>query len=245
MKNRIPFYIVISGLFAGVCYLLTSQILYTLLVLGIGMLLFFLFIDSLISRYQTKMRKGQEAYRFIHSFIISLSASKSMDLAFQNATLGLSGEEKQVLDSVSDKSFDERLEYLSKYFQTDIYRVFLSTVRLYQEEGGEILDIATPLLKESTAIEEDRISHSKNVTTSLVQFASLWLMSLLVMGILRFGLSSFYQILINHIGFILLVLAYFLIAYISFFLFALGITKEKIQFKGVKIHGFKKKKQVN
>ena len=68
MKNRIPFYIVISLLFAGVCYLLTSQILYAVLVLGIGMLLFLLFIDPLISAYQTKMRKGGETYV---SFILS------------------------------------------------------------------------------------------------------------------------------------------------------------------------------
>ncbi|HBM99813.1 MAG TPA: hypothetical protein DD384_01000 [Firmicutes bacterium] len=243
MKNRIPFYIGICLLLAAVCYLLTSRIIYALLVLTVGVLLFLLFIEPLVSRYQTKMRKGEETYRFIHSFVISLSASKSMDLAFRNAAYGLSGEEKAVLESVSDKSFDERLEYLSKYFQTDIYRVFLSSIRLYEEEGGEILDIASPLLKESTAIEEDRISHSKNVVTSLAQFSSLWLMSLLVMGILRFGLSSFYQMLANHIGFILLVMAYFLIAYVSFLLFAIGITKEKIQFKGVQFHGFKKKKQ--
>lgn len=245
MKNRIPFYLVISSLFAVVCYLLTSQILYAIVILALGLALFLLLIEPLISQYQTKMRKGQETYRFIHSFVISLSASKSMDLAFQNAAIGLSGEEKEVLDSISDKSFDERLEYLSKYFQTDIYRVFVSTIRLYEEEGGEILDIASPLLRESTAIEEDRIAHSKNVMTSLVQFSSLWLMSLLVMGILRFGLSSFYEMLVHHIGFILLVLAYFLIAYVSFFLFALGITKEKIHFKEVKFHGFKKKKQAD
>ena len=244
MKNRLLIYISISVLLAGICYLLTSNLIYSGLVLVLGMLIFALIIEQLINKHKTKTKKDREAYRFINSFIISLSATKSLEISFENALIGLDAEEKKIIDSTNEKGFEEKLEYLNNYFTSDIYKVFLSIVRLYQEEGGEILDVAGPLLRECTALEEEMITREKNANAALVQFSSLWLMSLLVMGVLRFGLSAFYDSLIKNIVFNVLIIAYFAIAYGSFVIFALGITKEKIDFKGVNKHEFKKKKQI-
>ncbi len=245
MKNRILLYIAISFVLGALCYLLTTNLLYSIIVLALGIVVFLFLIEQLVSKHQKRMEKGHETYRFINSFIISLSTTKSIDLSFQNALLGIGKEENKIIETVQDKPVDEKLSYLSKYFDSDIYKVFLSTIRIYQEEGGEILDVAGPLLRECTAIEEDRIAHSKNITTAIVQFASLWAMSLFVMGVLRFGLSSFYETIVKNTLFIVLTLAYFFIAYISFVVFALGISKEKLNFKGENAHVFKKKRNVN
>ncbi len=244
MKNRLIIYVSISLLFGGVCYLLTNNFIYMAMMIAVGLLVFAFVIESLIARYLKKMKKSQEVYRFINSFVISLSASKSLEISLENALIDLDEEEKKIMESINDKGFEERLEYLNNYFKSDIYKVFLSIIRLYQEEGGEILDIAGPLLKECTSLEEERITRSKNATSALVQFSSLWLMSLLVMGVLRFGLSAFYESLVANGIFMLLVLTYFLIAYGSFIIFALGITKEKINFKEAFKHEAKKRKQV-
>ncbi len=242
MKNRLLIYVAISSLLGALCYLLTTNIIYSIVVLGIGMVVLFFLAEQLFSKHQKKMARGHETYRFINSFVISLSTTKSMDLSFQNALLGIDKEENKIIESVADKPTDEKLNYLAKHFDSDIYKVFLSTIKIYQEEGGEILDVAGPLLRESTAIEEDRIAHCKNVNTATVQFASLWIMSMLVMAILRYGLSSFYDSVVKNTVFIALTLTYFLTAYISFVAFALGISKEKIDFKGEKINVFKKKR---
>lgn len=242
MKNRLLIYVAISFLLGALCYLLTTNLIYSVVVFGVGVVVLLFLVEQLVSKHQKKMAKGHETYRFINSFIISLSTTKSMDLSFQNALLGIDKEENKIIESVADKPTDEKLNYLAKYFDSDIYKVFLSTIKIYQEEGGEILDVAGPLLRESTAIEEDRIAHSKNVNTATVQFASLWVMSMLVMAILRYGLSSFYDSVVKNTVFIALTLTYFLIAYASFVVFALGVSKEKIDFKGEKINVFKKKR---
>ncbi len=243
MKNRLLIYFAISLAFGGICYLLTSNFIYAGLIFAIGIAIFVLIIERLIKKYFSKMKRNREAYRFINSFIISLSASRSLEISFENALVGLDEEEKKILDSLNEKGFEERLEYLNTYFKSDIYKVFVSTIRLYQEEGGEILDVAGPLLRECTSLEEERIAREKNANAALIQFSSLWLMSLLVMGVLRFGLSAFYDSLVGNMAFVLLILAYFMIAYGSFVIFALGVTKEKIDFKGGLKDGFKKKKQ--
>lgn len=245
MRNRITFYIAIPMLFAFVCYLLTSSIMYAGAVFLLGVVISLLIIEQLISKYQKKLRKGEETYRFINSFIISLSATNSMEISLQNAMLGMDKEESEIISSFQDKGLEERLNYLSRYFDSDIYKVFLSTIKLFQDEGGEILDVANPLLKESLAIEEERIARKKNALTATVQFSSLWLMSLFVMAVLRFGLSTFYESLVNNLLYIFMCLSYFGLAYVSFVVFALGVSKEKIKFnwKGGKKNAFKKKKQ--
>ncbi len=243
MKNKIPVFLIVSLLFASLCYLLTSNFFLTFSVFAIHALVLCFLVNPLVVSYQDKMRKKQESYRFINSFIVSLSASNSLETAFENASIGLSGEEKEVLAETSKMRIDERLDYLAKYFPDDVYKVFVSIIRLFEEQGGEILDVAGPLMKESTLAEEERIESLKNAKQALIQFSSLWFMSALVMAVLRFGLSSFYANLVGNVGFLMMCFSYFCLSAVSFFLFALGVTKEKVRWKGGNYHVFKKKKQ--
>lgn len=234
MKNRAIIYVSISLLLTAICYLLTSSIFISAGVIFISILSFFFIIDPIVKAYKMRNSKDNEAYHFINSFIISLSASKSLETSFQNAFYSLNEEEKKAIESLGEITFEEKMDYLGKYFQSDIFKVFLSIIRLYQEEGGDILDMASSLLKESTSSEEERVNHEKNVIKAFFEFSSLWVMSLLVMGILRFSLASFYSSLITNSTFLLLIVIYFIIAIGSFVMFAVGLTNEKIKFKGAK-----------
>lgn len=231
MKNRLIIYVSAAILLTAICFLITSSFIISGIVLLLAITSSLFLIEPLISTQITKNRKGNEAYHFINSFIISLSASKSLELSYENAVMSLNEDEKKTLKSIEDHPIDEKLNYLGKYFETDIYKVFLSTMKLYEEEGGDILDVAAPLLRESAAIEEERISHQKNITKAVFQFSSLWAMSLLVMGILRFSLSTFYNILKGNTAFLALVTFYFLLAIVSFTIFASIVTDEKISIK--------------
>lgn len=231
MKNRLIIYVSAAILLTAICFLITSSFIISGIVLLLAITSSLFLIEPLISTQITKNRKGNEAYHFINSFIISLSASKSLELSYENAVMSLNEDEKKTLKSIEDHPIDEKLNYLGKYFETDIYKVFLSTMKLYEEEGGDILDVAAPLLRESAAIEEERISHQKNIIKAVFQFSSLWAMSLLVMGILRFSLSTFYNILKGNTAFLALVTFYFLLAIVSFTIFASIVTDEKISIK--------------
>ena len=71
---------------------------------------------------------------------------------------------------------------------------------------------------------------------NLLQFASLWGMSYLVLGFTRYGLSNFYSLLSVSIPYLATEMVYFLIALVAFVLFALAFTGEKITFQRRKSH---------
>ena len=222
------FLFVPSLYFAIVAYVTTSN----LLIGGSVFLIYFaistLFIKPLVKRYLDKRRKRHEVFNFINHFIISLSITSSIDQAFEDATIDAKGEEKEVLDSISALTSMEKIEYLLRYFEDDIYPVFLSIVKAYLEEGGDLLEMSSQLLNEVTSNEEKHNSLETIRKKSLVQYGSLWFLSTIVLVFLRFGLSNFYDSLTKNIPYLLTSIAYFLIAIVSFYIYARAYTGEKI-----------------
>ena len=122
----------------------------------------------------------------------------------------------------------EKIEYLLRYFEDDIYPVFLSIVKAYLEEGGDLLEMSSQLLNEVTSNEEKHNSLETIRKKSLVQYGSLWFLSTIVLVFLRFGLSNFYDSLTKNIPYLITSIAYFLIAIVSFYIYARAYTGEKI-----------------
>ena len=164
---------------------------------------------------------------FINRFIISLATTFSLEQAFEDASIEVKGEEKEVLDGVAHLSIQDRIQYMSLYFESDIYQMFLYVIKLYQEEGGNLLDISSPLLNEAASNEEKTNALETQEKKSIIQFASLWFLSTLILCFLRFGLSGFYDSLSKNTAYVLTSGAYFLIAIFSFCLYARESTGVK------------------
>ena len=222
------FLFVPSLYFAIVAYVTTSNLLIGGSVFLIYFAISILFIKPLVKRYLDKRRKRHEVFNFINHFIISLSITSSIDQAFEDATIDAKGEEKEVLDSISALTSMEKIEYLLRYFEDDIYPVFLSIVKAYLEEGGDLLEMSSQLLNEVTSNEEKHNSLETIRKKSLVQYGSLWFLSTIVLVFLRFGLSNFYDSLTKNIPYLLTSIAYFLIAIVSFYIYVRAYTGEKI-----------------
>ena len=214
--------------FAIVAYVTTSNLLIGGSVFLIYFAISILFLKPLVKRYLDKRRKRHEVFNFINHFIISLSITSSIDQAFEDATIDAKGEEKEVLDSISALTSMEKIEYLLRYFEDDIYPVFLSIVKAYLEEGGDLLEMSSQLLNEVTSNEEKHNSLETIRKKSLVQYGSLWFLSTIVLVFLRFGLSNFYDSLTKNIPYLITSIAYFLIAIVSFYIYARAYTGEKI-----------------
>ena len=122
----------------------------------------------------------------------------------------------------------EKLEYLPRYFEEDIYNVFLSIVKAFIEQGGDLIEIASPLLNEVTFNEEKNNSLETIRKKSLVQYGSLWFLSTIVLAFLRFGLSNFYDTLTKNLPYLLTASAYFAIATVSFYIYVRSYTGEKM-----------------
>lgn len=222
------FLFVPSLYFAIVAYVTTSNLLIGGSVFLIYFAISIVFIKPLVKRYLDKRRKRHEVFNFINHFIISLSITSSIDQAFEDATIDAKGEEKEVLDSISTLTSMDKIEYLLRYFEDDIYPVFLSIVKAYLEEGGDLLEMSSQLLNEVTSNEEKHNSLETIRKKSLVQYGSLWFLSTIVLVFLRFGLSNFYDSLTKNIPYLITSIAYFLIAIVSFCVYARAYTGEKI-----------------
>jgi hypothetical protein len=202
--------------------------------LGIGAI-FFLVLSFLVVplylRHEEKERKRHECYRFLNTFIISLSVSQSGERALEAVSLDMRGEEKEIFDAISQLSLEERISYLARYFESSSYAMFLSLFQLYENQGGDVLELAEPLLKEITLQEETGDALEKIRYRNLLQFASLWGMSYLVLGFTRYGLSNFYSLLSVSIPYLATEMVYFVIALFAFVYFGVVFTGEKITFQ--------------
>lgn len=210
----------------GLCYLLTENLYIAIGVMFVFLLVLFLVEIPLLKRYESQERKRHEAYNFVNNFIISLSVTASSINAFSSAREGIdsNGELARILNSIEGGGVDMKLHYLENYFLVSYYPMFLSIFTLYEEQGGDFLKLAEPLLKEVTREEEFGNTLAKESHKRLFQYVTLWGMSSLILAFLRFGLSGFYPILITSIPFLIIATLYFAIVLLGIFLYSLAYT---------------------
>lgn len=229
--------------FAGLAFLVTENIFIALGVFLSFVLVFCFFIFPLIEKDLAKTKKRHECYRFVNSFIIALSVSHSGDEAYEAASMGTSGEEKEILNGLGSFTLEEKIDYLSQYFEEDFYKMFIAIFHLYEDQGGDVLKMAEPLLLETTLIEESGNEKEKIQLLCFSQFASLWGMSLLILVFLRFGLANFYDKLTQSPTFLAIAILYFVFALASFGIYARENTGEKIELRRLMDHVWPKKEK--
>jgi hypothetical protein len=190
----------------------------------------------LFSAFQSRQRKRHECYRFVHSFLISLSVSSSPEEAYDSAVLGAGGEEASFLASLEGIGIEEKLENLKSYFTEPYYPMFVSLFRLYEEVGGDVISLSEPLLAEATRKEGEGDALDQIRLRYVTQFVSLWLLSGAVLVSVRVGLTGFYAELASSTAYLLTAGLYFAIAAFSLVYFAAICSGEKWNLGGKKNH---------
>lgn len=207
--------LILSLVGGGACYLATGN-----LIAGIatGVVYFgsIMFLGMpLLAKWYVLNRKRHECFRFVNSFVVSLSVTSSLDLSFDTAITGLGKEIESLGKSISELSGLEKVRYLESYFDFTIYRMFLSTLDIYVNEGGDIIALSAELLAELTRIEESENDIVSSNRSNLIQFCVLWAMALVVVVFLRFGLSNFFSVLETSMMYLVCVLVFFALMLIS------------------------------
>lgn len=237
----IAIFTVVSLIYGVLGYLLLNNVIIGVVVFAMFEAILLLLIRPMVIEYMVKTRRRHECYQFVYSFIVSLSSLNSGEAAYFSALEGVTGEEKDITDSIAQYEAKEKLEYLANYFQQDYYKMFLSIYRIYEEQGGDILDLSSPLLTEVAEVEKVENQKDKVKMNNLIQFLSLWGLSALILVSIRFGLSMFYQELSNSVLYIILTLLYFILVIGSSIFFTMNITGEKLKFEWRKMHVKKSK----
>lgn len=224
--------LVVSILYGGLAYLILNNIIIALVVfLSFSLATLFLILP-MVEKKAAKNRKREECYHFVQTFIISLTVNASPEASYLSAIEGAEGELSSIYKSIgTDMGVDERLEYLSRYFIEPYYPVFLSIYQLYQEQGGDLLKLAEPLLNEVSRSEEDSISYQKESKRLLFDYLILWALSSAVLVFVKFGLKNFYDKMLESPIYVALSTVSFFIILTGFVIYAFAYTGEKPKFR--------------
>ena len=221
--------IVVSIAFAGICFIATQNIISSLLIFT-AFLVFFIFVARRqINKTQQKIHRYHECFQFINTYTISLNVKGSLSSALQSAYEVSDADTKEIIDSIKELTEEEKLTYLNKYFKFDLYRLFVDTIFLWKEEGGDILKMSRYLVEQVRLKEEYLLTCQTINKSKTTEFVVLWAIALTILAALRFALSQFFSYISKTIFYQIAVVVTLLFALFSIYLLLLRINKLNLE----------------
>lgn len=221
--------IIVSMVFAGVTFIASQNIFSTIGILVTFLMFFVLIARRLINNSQLKIHRYHECYQFINSFIISLNVKGSTSAAFQSAYDTADLGTREIIDSIKELSEEEKLSYLIKYFKFDLYRLFVDTVSLWNEQGGDIIKMSHHLIEQVRLKEEYLLTCQSINKSKSVEFVILWGIALMILVALRFSLSQFFLRISQTIIYQVAIVATMLFALFSIFVLLNRVTNLNLE----------------
>ena len=220
---------IVSAIIGFITFYATSNVFIGGGVLIASIVFYFLIAHKQLQKFVSKINRIHECYLFINNFLITLSIKGSLNAAFEATTNSISEEFIEYVASIGDLNQQEKLLYLSKYFTFHIYRIFVDIVLLWQEEGGNILDMSSHITNEMREIEE-YVTYCKSVSKrKSLEIGTLWLFSLAIVVVLRLALSDIFAKLLTNLVYIIAVPCLMLIFLFSMYLLIQRVTNLEIR----------------
>ena len=192
MNNVLTIGIIISVILGVAGFVASNNYIVGAVILILSILYFVFLANPLFKKYLLKINRFNECYNFINNYIVSLSMKNSIVSAYESAISSMPESFSQYIENIETFSEEDKLEHIHKYFRFHVFSLFIDLINIYQDEGGDILEMSHYLLEEARQVEE-YISTSKLIAKKkMVEFAILWLLTLGIMIFLRFALSQFF-----------------------------------------------------
>jgi hypothetical protein len=228
--NLLIFFIVSSALMLCT-YIATLSFLTSIIVFVLSFAIFALFSLKKIIYYSKIKKKYYSCYKFINNFIISLNIKKTISSAFTSVNSSMDEDYIKEYNDLEHMTDNEKLEYLNNFYPFHIYSLFVGVVNLYEEQGGNILSLASLVLDKSRIINEYiQSSYSKGIR-KIVEFFTLWIFSIVILLVLRLVLKDFYSLLASKVFFQIM------IACLMVFI-AITIHIAIVRFTNIKVRGW-------
>ena len=184
--------VVVSSVLAGTNFIATQNVFSSVLIFLLSLIFFILFVRKQMTRAQLKIHRYHQCYHFISTFVISLNIKGSMNAAIESSYETSSEDTKEILNSIKEMNEEEKISYMCKYFKFDLYRLFVDTVKLWNEEGGDIITMSQYLVNQARLKEQYLITCESINRRKTTEFVVLWSITLTILAMLRFTLSQFY-----------------------------------------------------
>ena len=193
MNSKLTIFLFISLLVGVVAFVGLENIVIAISTFALYLVVSIIFIIPKLNKYEFTKLRYHECYHFINNFIISLSIKKSISGALETTVGSMNSDFVDLYNGLENMSENEKLEYLSSYFEFYDYSLFLQVIYIWQEQGGDIIAMSKYLIGNIRHNEEyinqlDIISKRK-----YVEIGILWTIALSIIVVLRFALSQFYD----------------------------------------------------
>ena len=221
--------IIVSLVFAGITFIASQNIFSSIAILLIFTMFFVLVARRLFNNSQQKIHRYHECYQFINTFVISLNVKGSLSSALESAYNTSDSGTKEIIDSIKELNEEERISYLIKYFKFDLYRLFVDTVSLWNEQGGDIIKMSHHLIEQVRLKEEYLLSCQSINKNKSVEFIALWSIALMILAALRFALSQFFTRISQTIFYQAAVVVIMLFALVSIYILLKRITNINLE----------------
>lgn len=191
-------FIFISILFGFLTFFSTNSVIVALCVLGFSLLYLFVISFRRIDKYQIKTKRYHSCYKFINSFLISLSIRNTVNASLEKVSENMDEEFKNECDGLENVTGLDILIYLKKYYRFHIYDLFINVISLFEEQGGNILQMSSLIIEQSRNI-EDYINKVNSIgKRKVLEFSVLWVFAIVILIALRFVLGQFYQSIVSQ-----------------------------------------------
>ena len=221
--------LIISLLVAVVTYIVSNNLVISLIIFLAYILYFFIIGLIQFKKYRKKISRCHDCYRFINTFVVSLSIKQSIKSAYETTLNVMSEDFHRDLKGIDDLNETEKLSYICKYFKFHIYGLFIDLINLWSEQGGDIIDMSSYLINESRLVEE-YINESESLSLKKTfEFATLWIFTLVILIVLRFSLGDFYAFLSKQIYFPIIIGTFMLFVLITIHIAMTRLCKVEIK----------------
>ena len=227
--NFIALGIIVSFVFAGVTFIASQNIFSSLIILVVYTAFFVLIARRQINKNEQKIHRYHQCFQFINSYLISLNVKGSLNAAMESSYETADEGTKEIIDSIKELSEQEKLSYLTKYFKFDLYHLFVDTVSLWSEQGGDILKMSHHLVDQVRLKEEYLLTCESLNKSKTVEFIVLWAIALVILAALRFALSQFFDRISKTIVYQVAVIVVILFALFSIYILILRITNVNLE----------------
>ena len=227
--NYILVGIIVSFVLTGISFITTQNIFLAIFIFLISNAFFVFVVNKKMKKNQLKIHRYRQCFHFINSFIISLNVKGSMSAAIQSGYETTDEDTKTLLDSIKELNEEEKIMYLSKYFKFDLYRLFVDTISLWNEEGGDILKMSQYLINQVRLKEQYLITCETIHRQKTIEFIVLWSISLAILAALRFALSQFYSKVIKTPFYQVAVVVIFLFVLISIYVLTKRVSNVTLE----------------
>ncbi len=216
---RDALFVLLTIMLAMVAYLTSFDIYIPIFVVASYLLYYFVLGRRYLIKKDRLTRRIHACYHFINAFIISMSVKESVEDAYQSGIRYEDKELNEITENLENLKVSDRIAYLREFFNLAVFKMFINVLSLYQDQGGNILNMSDELISESTRIEKSLSESLIESNRYLGQFLLLWIMSVSVLLFIRFSISSFYVSMSKSSIFVGFLLVFFILILFSIHLF--------------------------